>query len=365
MVFPTGDFSWTTVASVVVLGLLLTGCDLLGGDDDDTVPSSTSIFVANQGNFSDANGSISTFDPQTGTNAPQAIGPDVLGSTVQSLVVSGDRLFVVSNTAGRVDGFDPASLSRTAQSDAVFDNPRYLSVVTENKAYVTDQSFEGPSSIDVLDLSSSDLPRQKQIEVSGSPEQITLAGDRAYVALGAFGATSRVAVVNTNTDELIEEIDIGCNARFVRTDADNDVFAFCNVPSDGDVEAQGEVVVLDGPSGEEQTRLDLSGPVQSASGVTQAAAHAPEIREMFVVVDEQELTRIDTGPNEVVAELGPFEGNPIGAVGFEPTTEQIVLGRVAGFDVSGTVTLHARDGDRTGQFDAGIAPTHFGLRIEE
>jgi len=354
--FPERPFHATALSLLAAL-VLLAGCDLSGNDNDEPIPASTTAFVANQGNFSDANGSVSTFDFQTGAAAPAAIGPDVLGSTTQSLQIEDDRLFVVSNTAQRVDVFDANTLERTAQSAAAFENPRYLSIINDEKAYLTNQSFEGPSTVEVLDLSVDSLPSQTSIEVSGSPEKITVAGDRAYVGLGAFGASTNVAVINTNTDELVEEIDVGCEARFVLADQ--------NVPGSEDEAPQGQAVVLDGPTGDERNRIDLSGPVRSASGVTQAAAHAPSIREMFVVVDENRLVRLNTTTNELAVELGPLDGAPIGAVGFDPATDRLLLGRVPGFDVSGSVTLHTSDGTQTDEFAAGIAPTDLDLRRDE
>ena len=47
----------TRFAILVLFTFLAAGCDLLGGTDDERTVT-TGVFVANQGNFTDANGSV-------------------------------------------------------------------------------------------------------------------------------------------------------------------------------------------------------------------------------------------------------------------------------------------------------------------
>lgn len=342
------------ITGLLLFALLLSvaGCDLFGEDDPPTTVTS-GVYVANQGNFSEGDGSVSVYDPEA-QEVGTAISSSTLGSTIQSAAAGGAYYFVVSNTAQRVDVFAGSPLERVGQTEAVFDNPRYLALVTNNKAYVTDQVFGGTSRVAVLDMAT--LSVTDSIEVSGSPEDIAVTGNRAYAALGAFSDTTLVAAIDAASDELIEEIDIGCYARFVLSDADGEVFAFCNT-----AEGQGQAVVLEGSTGEEIERLDLGGTVRSAEGVTQDASHASEVGEMYVVVDENRVVRIDTQTNTLAATLGSVGGAPIGALGYDPLSEQLYLGRVPGFDQAGTVTIHERDGTQVGSFEVGIAPTdvHF------
>ena len=80
------------------------------------------LFVANQGNFSDGNGSILNYD--LGTSSGSLILND-FGSIVQSIYIAGDSLYVIQNTGNRIDVYDLVSKQQTAQI-AGFSSPRYM-----------------------------------------------------------------------------------------------------------------------------------------------------------------------------------------------------------------------------------------------
>lgn len=343
------------VLSVLLAALLtvsLAGCDLLGVEDDAPSPVTSGVYVANQGAFGDGNGSVSVYSPADQTTNDDAIRG--LGSIVQSLALRNDRLYLTANTGGRVDVFDAADQSPTGQL-ADFSGPRYLAFNGET-GFLTDQSLSGSSSVHVLDVSGASPERETSVEVPGTPEGITTTSDRVYAALGGFSDTTLVATFPATAPSEVETIDVGCAPRFVLADRQNDVFAVC---SDAP-----EVVVLDGATGDAQTRLALP-DTPSTAGPGQTAFFSPSAEELYVVVDQDRLTRINTASNTVETTLGPFDGALIGAVGYDAVRQELYLGRVPGFSERGTVTIHERDGSDTGSFEAGVAPTYIDFRRTE
>ncbi|MFP4227602.1 MAG: YncE family protein [Salinivenus sp.] len=337
----------------VLFALGLAGCDLLGTNDDGPSTVTSGVYVANQGNFGDGNGSVSLYDPDSETATASAIGD--LNSIVQSLALQGDRLFLTANTGGRLDVFDATDQTQQDQL-AAFNGPRYLTFPTDDSALLTDQSLSGSSSVHVLDVGSDSSSITASVDVPGTPEGITHTDEQVYAALGGFSDTTLVATFDAGAPSSAETIDVGCAPRFVLADQDNEVFAVCSDTS--------EVVVLDGATGEEQTRLDLPG-TPSTAGPGQTAFFAPDAEELYVVVDQERLTRINTASNSVDTTLGPLDGDPIGAVGYDAVRQELYVGRVPSFTESGTVTIHERDGTQTGSFDAGIAPTYIDFRRTE
>jgi hypothetical protein len=336
-----------------LLPIALAGCDLLGAEDDASAPVTSGVYVANQGAFGDGNGSVSVYSPADQTTNDDAIRG--LGSIVQGLALHNDQLYLTANTGGRLDVFDAIDQSQTGQL-AGFSGPRYLAFADET-AFLTDQSFSGPSSVHVLDVSGPSPERDTTLDVPGTPEGITIAGDRMYAALGGFSDTTLVATFPSTAPSEAETIDVGCAPRFVLADRQNEVFAVCsNAP---------EVVVLDGATGDEHTRLDLP-DTPSTAGPGQTAFFAPSAEELYVVVNQNRLTRINTASNTVETTLGPLDGAPIGAVGYDAVRQELYVGRVPGFSEQGTVTIHERDGSNTGSFEAGVAPTYIDFRrVEE
>jgi DNA-binding beta-propeller fold protein YncE len=140
------------------------------------------------------------------------------------------------------------------------------------------------------------------------------------------------------------------------SDRQDEVFVLCSDTS--------EAVVLEGNTGDELTRLDLPGS-PSTVGPGQPGFFAADAEELYVVTSRDRLVRINTATNEVGPTLGPFEGAPIGAVGYDAIREELYVGRVPGFTEEGTVTIHERGGTQTGSFQAGVAPTFIDFRRSE
>ncbi|MFB6247918.1 MAG: YncE family protein [Salinibacter sp.] len=335
-----------------LLGAALSGCDLSGTTGGPGTPSVTGVYVANQGNFTDGNGSVTIYNPSTEQLQPQAISG--LGSIVQGIAVRDTTLLVMANTAARIDVFSTDGPTQTAQVTGVT-SPRYAAFTGPSTAYVTDQSFTGASAVRVLDLSAEQPRVVSTIPVSGSPEGIAVTGDRAYAALGAFGDTSLVATIDVTRNALEDEIDVGCTPRDVAADASGDVFALCSDAA--------EAVVLEGGTGTIQTRLALPDTAETAFGVGDPASFTPAAEELHVATDTG-VIRIDTRSDAVDRLLDVGLSSAPGTVAYDAARQDLYVARLpdAPFTERGTVTLHDRGGTQTGSFPAGIAPTAIDFR---
>ena len=346
---------------------LLAGCDAFGSDDADDPDAAGSVLVANQGNFEDANGSVTSYDPQA-DEATEAVPPSQLGSIIQGALAKDGRYYVVANGATRLNIYDSETLDGIGQSASLGGSPRYVAVTGGETAYLTNQKY-GPAASNVLLLDVSDpaggVPVTDSIAVAGLPADVTLTGERAYTPLGGFSDTTLVAAIDRSRREVIENIQINCSARFAFTDDEGEVLLPCN-DADG-----GEVVVLDGESGNERARISLPGAVTSI-GATQAASYAPGSEELYVALSENRIARLDTDgtgdDNERVETLSISGSNPIGAVGYDAAAGELYVGRAASaenpYTQRGSVTIHRRDGSQVGRFDAGNAPAFLSF-VEE
>ncbi len=340
----------TLVFLLLLLTLPLSGCDLLGTDDGNSAPVTDGVYVANQGNFGDGNGSVSVYDPATGERQPTAISG--LGSIVQGIAIRDTTLLVTANSAGRVDVFSTNGPTQTAQISGVT-SPRYAAFDGPSTAYLTDQSFSGPSAVQVLDLTGPQPQVATTIEVSGSPEGLAVSSGRVYAALGAFGDTSLVAAIDARQNTLENEIDVGCTARDVAADDTGDVFALCTDAA--------EAVILEGATGAIESRLALPDTAETIFGVGNPAAYSPGAQELHVATDTNVL-RIDTEADTVEATVDVDLSGPPGAVAYDASRQELYVARPAGFTERGTVTIHERDGTQTGSFQAGVAPTYIDFR---
>src|SRR5690606_36153570 len=352
---PNSTFRWPFTATIAALLLVLwTGCDSV---NDEEGKSAGSVFIANQGNFSDGNGSVSRYEPETQSATPAAITG--LGSIVQSASVVQNRLYVMSNSANRIDVFDALTLEQIAQIDSVV-SPRYL-VAGGNIAYVTGlfggfDQFDG-GLVTVIDLAAN--AKLGEIQVGDNPEGMALVGQRLFVANHGFGAGRTVSVIDTETRAVVQTIDADCDGpRFLAADAEAEVVVFCtgSSPFEGDP-TSGAVRVIDASTGDILKRVAVDGQIATA-GFGQDVAYDAEAERAYAVRDERVILVFDTASNELVGTIGPLEDAPISAIAVDQTSGRIYLGRFNEFTAAGEVSIHLDDGVEVDRFAAGIVPTY-------
>ncbi|MFB6097543.1 MAG: YncE family protein [Salinibacter sp.] len=337
-------------AITTVLSLSLLSCDLLGSSEEPTTTLTTGVFVANQGQFGQGNGTVSVYAPASDSVAPSAI--DGLGTIIQSIALRNDRLYIAANTGARIDVFDAKALTQQKQITG-FSGPRYLAGTDDETAYVTDQSFSGPSFVRVVDTDAGTIT--DSVEVPGSPEGITLTETHAYAALGAFGDTTLVAQIDRSSRTLTT-IDVGCRPRYAVADQEDEVFVLCGNTA--------EAVVLDGGTGTEQSRLSLPDTAETAFGIGQTASFSAGAQELYIATDTG-ILRVDTEQNALTTTLDVQNAGSIGAILYDATRQELYVARIPSFTERGSVTIHDRDGTRTGSFQVGVAPVYLAVRREQ
>ncbi len=347
------------LAVLLVAAVVLAACELSSSEDD--TPVLGKVVVANQGNFSDGNGSVSVYDPATGESSVMVSG---LASIVQSIHVSDARVHVASNTGNRVDVFDPVTGDQVSQIVNV-ESPRYMSRADDATLLVTNL-FD--NSVSLIDLGQSRV--SATIEVGANPEGILVLGDEAFVANHGFGAGESISVVSLPGRAVSRTIDVDCDGpRFTFLDAQVELLVVCSGQIIYDAEfnvvgtTDGAILVLDPASGVETDRISLDGMITTA-GPGQDAFYAASLRRLFVVLEQRTILAIDTDVNAVSNVIGPIEGEPIGGVAYRDTDGLLYVARVPGFTQAGSVTMLSLDGSVVAEFGAGVAPSHIDF-IEE
>ena len=313
------------------------------------------IVVANQGNFSDANGSLTYFESGAAT-ASQDIVPG-LNTLIQSVLLQDRTGYILSNTADRIDIFNLDTFERTGQITGV-SSPRYMAVVGTEKAYVSNLFTE---SVTIIDLASNTVTGT--VATGKNPEDIAVIGNNAYVANSGFGADdSTLTVIDIATDSVIDTMQTGCDGpRFLEVDNDNELWVFCNGKtvfnadfSEIIEQTNGQVVVFHGATGEEVVRIPLDAQ-SGASSLGQDAWYDPVTQQMFLVVGA-EVVVFDTVENEQQMAIQIDGDEQIGGIAYESTSDRLYVARITDFTSSGFVSIHDLSGMETGRFSAGVAP---------
>ena len=339
------------LALVALLALTVSACDSSEPDD----LSDVVLYVGNAGNFADNNGSLTRYAPETGTATQDAV-PN-LGGLVQNLVRTGDELFVLLNFddsfstgRGRIDVVGGAG-QRVRQIDVR--TPRGLGGAGA-VGYVSNLYDDTVTPVDLV-TGTVGTP----IPVGTRPEGVVEAAGRVYVANANFGRGTTVSVVqNGAVAETLADVCAG--PRTLLADREQEVWVVCTGRSDfatGAVTAPGQVVVLDGASGQVEERFAFEGETLGSATLGQDGFVTDDGRQVFVVADSAVL-RFDTRSNTLAARI-ETPGAPIGAVAYDRAQERLYVARADAdnpYTVDGVVTIHTLAGAEVGRFGAGIAP---------
>jgi YVTN family beta-propeller protein len=343
--------------SNAIVAITLALAVMVGCDSSDPVDDSTPdviVVVANQGNFSDGNGSITEYDPASGEVVTILSQPN---SIIQSLNVHDGLLYVAMNTGDRIDIVDVAR--GLVGQIADISSPRYMGWADEGHLLVSNL-FD--NTVSVVDVSSGVVAAE--IEVGGNPEGVTVHDGFAYISNHGFGAGNTISVIDAATNRVDRTLQLACDGpRFVYFDEQNDMWVVCTGQTIYDQDfnivgsTNGAVLVVDPASGAIRTRFDLDGMAVTA-GPGQDAYYAGEAETLFVVSGGDKIVWFDTATDRRSGEIGPIAGSPIGAVAFDVVTQRLYIGQVPGFAQSGQVAVYDLEGAELDRFTVGIAPSH-------
>ena len=321
------------------------------------------IYVSNQGNFADNNGSVTFHDPQTLATS-QILGD--FGTLVQSLTLHKGTAYVMSNTSHNIDIIDLASGMRQAPITGV-PSPRYMTVATPDKAYVSNLY---DAKVTVVDLASRTVTGS--VPVGTNPEDIAVVNNLAFVANSGFGADSTVTVIDVAADTVISTIDTGCDGpRHLAVDDEDEVWVFCNgktVYNDDFTiileRTNGAVIILDGATADIKASLALDSQVGAASA-GQDAFFSAASQEMFLIRGDEKLVLVFASDTNEYKETIALAGDElVGAVAYDAQKSELYAARFDDdnpYTEAGFVSVHSRDGTILRQFPAGIAPAHIEL----
>ncbi len=223
----------TTGLVASILTLSLWNCKT--ADPEPSVYES-GVYIANQGNFQQNNGSVSyvaTGSNTVQTNIFKTANPslDMAGGVQDLADVNGKMLILVDNDKVGQDKVeiveDGTFKSRATLKTPDIENPRRAIYAAPNKAYVScwdvsgDYSagtfFKDPGYVAVVDVNSGMVT--KKIAAVKAAEGMVLVGSEVFVGSVSYGGNNTMAIINVNTDEVVQKIDMGGAPEPIAVDA--------------------------------------------------------------------------------------------------------------------------------------------------
>lgn len=202
----------------IALSLMVLSFSCSNDDDDNTQPEpkgtyENGIFVVNQGNFGQGNGSVSFISNDFSVSENTIfsnVNKKPLGDTAQSMAFYGDFAYIVVNYSQKIEVVNRYTFESVATIDSGLDNPRYM-IISNGKGYVTnwgDGSNPSDDFVAVINLETNSV--SAKIAVEEGPDQIISNENTIYVAhAGGYNQNNIVSVIDPNSNEITTTITVG------------------------------------------------------------------------------------------------------------------------------------------------------------
>ena len=348
-------FNSFSVGFLLISLLFLTSCD---DDNEPNVDISAKyengFLIANEGPFQSGSGTVSFFNYDSDSvtnNVFQTVNNRPLGNVLQSISLFDKEVFLVINNAGKVEVADAETFESTATIDGL-QQPRYFKAVSADKAYITEWIDGYGGQISIVDLNTYQISDNV---ISGlGPEKMLLNGNTLYVTCsGGFSVDSTVMVINTETDEVIENITVGVNPSGIVKDEDGFIWVLCSgnyLPDFSALENSGSLYKIDPASNTVVSSLSFNDFFSQPGNLT-IETDGDELFYSFsggVYKMDTEEAELPTTP----LFTGYFYG-----LGFDAKTTHIIASDAGDYTSNGKIIRYNSDnGNVVDEFTVGIAP---------
>jgi len=184
--------------------VVLTSCETDTDDPNGNVNSFTDgVFILNEGNFLAGNASLSFFNKQNDSLSNgvfTAVNQIPLGDVAQSMVVRGDKGYIVVNNSGKVEVVNLEDLSSGGTITGL-SSPRYVAFASNSKGYISDL-FSGSIAV----FNPENLSVTGSIATNGWTEEMIVLGGHLYVAGTGSGNIYKVDIA---TDQITDSVAVG------------------------------------------------------------------------------------------------------------------------------------------------------------
>lgn len=350
--------------------LILSSCE---NQDPEPVPSSAfdhGVFILNEGNFSDSDGSLSFINLDSLTiinNLFEKVNKRPFAGLLQSMRFYDQQGYLIDQL-GRLEVIREKDLVSVHTLSNAFELPRFFAAYG-NTGYITDwgpydENFaNNESSIKVYDLSRMSL--EKEIATASRPEDIMVLKNKIYVA---NSATSLVSIYNPMDNSLIKELEVSLGpTRFVMDKMEN-LWVICT----GAYISAGALIGIDTDNDQLIYSLDLvDSPPNGRISINGAGD------EVFFMSEEwnpdystenaiYSVHLIYNGMEPLVVESPEtlVSGKNWYGLGIDPVNDILYVADAAGFLSNGSVYRYNLNGDLIDKYFVGRGPRDFVFRNE-
>ncbi|MGZ3862779.1 MAG: YncE family protein [Bacteroidia bacterium] len=305
------------------------------------------LLICNEGNFGSGNSTISLYDPSGGSIVYDAYAPansnQYIGDVVQSGKLFAEKYFWVVNNSGKVVVTDKNFIKLSSITG--FISPRYMEIVSNNKAYVSNLQLNSAAAnyIQVFDLNSNTI--SKNIRLDGWTEEMVQSYGKVYVC---NQRRNYVYVINSSTDAVVDSIYVNATSACIVKDKNEKLWVSCNADAANNVPAR--LLRIDPVADTVEADISLQ---TTSNSVSRLKINSAGNILYYMMNDIFKFPITATTPSSAFIAQGnrAFYGLCV-----DPADETIYVSDAIDFNQDGNVLRYKSDGTYVNTFKAGVSP---------
>jgi hypothetical protein len=332
----------TIVSLVAAILITFTSCKK---DENLTVETENykGIFVVNEGGFAKSNGSIGLYKPgeKRYFDAFKKANGLPLGDVVQSMSLIGSNYYIVVNNSNKIEVVSQSDLKTVSTISTP--SPRYVLPVSYSKAYVS--NFYN-NTIKVLNLNTNSI--SKSIEIYHNSDQMALMNKKVYVTT----FDNKLMVLNLDNDALVDSIATAPGLSKIVNIGASRLAVLCTGVVDwnnGSVIENGKIQII-----------NLGNIVESSFNLSSGSyggsmVYVSNTALLYFSLGNNVIYKMDLSGN--VSEFKTLEaGRNVYSLTYNSSNSSIYVTDAGDFNSAGKVIAYDLSGNKTLEFNAGIAP---------
>jgi YVTN family beta-propeller protein len=340
-----------SILFVLAAFLLISSCDNSNNSDPGQLQK-PSVYIVSEGNFTQSNGAISSYNFSTGESTVDVIA-DKTGSPfvgyIQGSTIIDNELYVVTNSPSQIRVYDLETFNLLDTAELSFD-ARAISPAGNDRGYV---SSLNDSSVVELNLESMQIT-DKKIAVGPYPNYTLNADGKVYVSNG----NSTVSMIDVSSGALEKNIPVGPGPNQIIEGPSGFIWVVSegyaaydeNGNRDPENDTPGGIYIIDPARQTVVDKIEIGGrPTGIAVDENSDLA--------YVSYTSSDVVTIDMNTQQIVDES--FINRSFNAIGFT-ASEQMILGGVSnGYTQNGKTIVYTLDGTAVDSFEVGKSPIEF------
>jgi DNA-binding beta-propeller fold protein YncE len=301
------------------------------------------VFVVNEGGFAKSNGSIGLYKPgeKKYFDAFKKANALPLGDVVQSMSSIGTNYYIVVNNSNKIEVVSKNDFKSVSTISTP--SPRYVLDVSYSKAYVS--NFYN-NTIKVLNLNTNSI--SKSIEIYHNSDQMALMNKKVYVTT----FDNKLMVLNSVNDSLVDSIATAPGLSKIVNIGASRLAVLCTGVVDwnnGSVIENGKIQII-----------NLGNIVESSFNLSSGSyggsmVYVSNTGLLYFSLGNDKIYKMDL--SGVVTEFVTLAaGRNVYGLTYDATNSSIYVTDAGDFNSAGKVMVYDLSGNKTFEFDAGIAP---------